>query len=101
MPKTIATLYDNKQRAFALFLRRTTKLAEQAHPETGGNQQLVLNWGNDAARAVWRRGWDRWRRYDAAYRRAYDLALHDEHGPLFRPLWCQHCKASTATLTCN
>jgi hypothetical protein len=52
-----------RQRTFALFLRRTQKLAAIADPATGGNECLCGNWGNEESRRIWREGWPRWRAY--------------------------------------
>lgn len=71
----IGALVDRKNRAWRTFMRRTHKLAALADPRTGGNEMLVHNWGNDQARAVWAHGWERWRRYGAAFDRRYRAML--------------------------
>lgn len=52
-----------KNRAWRRFMSRTIRLAAIADPRTGGNELLIHNWGNDAAKAVWRDGWRRWHAY--------------------------------------
>lgn len=93
--KSASTIYDQKERLFRVAMRLASNAARRAHPETDGNENLVHNWGNEAARAVWEAAWKRVRRFDAAFERMYSEAEHrDEHGPRFRPLWCPMCQAA-------
>lgn len=77
--------------------RRDRRLAA-AFPDTGGHPQYVHNWHRcskdpeRAARADQLLSWEPWYRISHRYRRLYAHALHHEHGPHFRPLWCQHCQ---------
>lgn len=66
-----------RRRAWRRFISRTTKLAAIADPRTGGNENLVHNWGNEAARQVWANGWKRWRAYADAADRRYNLLIRD------------------------
>lgn len=90
--KTASEIYHQGERIFQASWRIATKRAARVHPETGGNHCLVHNWGNDEARAVWAWQGSLWASVKPAIDAAYHAALHREHGPHFRPLWCAHCK---------
>ena len=94
--KTTSRLFEQQDRIFRRLMEIGKRRARTAHPETGGIEHLVHNWGNEAARAVWRDVWARWRRVDAAYRPLLDSAEHRRHGPDFRPLWCDACRRKLA-----
>lgn len=95
--KTRAEIYGQWQRMFAALMRRGIRLAKKADPATGGNDCLVHNWGNDAARNAWRQTWDLERAVRAIYSRLYDAAEHRTHGPTFKPLWCDACQRMERT----
>lgn len=94
--KTAAQVYDQHQRIFRAYMARGTRKAAIAHPETGGNELLIHNWGNDAARAVWRETWAAYYRTDAAYKALYDAAFHRQYHTNCRNIHCVHCLGSNA-----
>jgi hypothetical protein len=89
--KTPSEIYAQQDRLFRLTMARATRRARKAHPETGGNHCLVINWGNDAAKAALAEADALWSRLRVACRTSYDRAEHQRHGKDFRPLWCKHC----------
>ena len=91
--KTTAQIHNQWQRIFRILMARGKRLAIQAHPETGGLDLYVHNWGNAEAKAVWARTWARTNRVRAIYKAAYDLAEHRQHlAAGFQPHWCEHCR---------
>lgn len=72
----IVAMGQKRSRAWRIFMRRTIKLAAIADPRTGGNEMLIHNWGNEAARLIWSNGWKRWRAYSAECDRRYNAAMH-------------------------
>lgn len=71
----LVAMGGKKDRAWRTFMRRTHKLAAIADPRTGGNEMLIHNWGNEAARLVWANGWKRWRTYSEQCDRRYNAAM--------------------------
>ena len=86
-------LYFRMQNTFRRHCELQRRHVAKADPRTGGNESYAFNWGNQAARdAVFRMN-ARWRRYDQAYRRMYQIVTHQEHADeAGRYLWCEHCK---------
>lgn len=68
-------IHHRSRRAFQTMMRRTARLAEIAHPETGGNELFVHNWGNAEARRHWAEGWRRWDAMSAEFDRRYRAAM--------------------------
>ena len=93
--KSSSMIYTQRERVFRTYTQRAQRLARAAHPDTNGEELLVHNWGNAAARAIWARAWESLRAISEAADRLYDLADHrDHHSATFRPLYCEHCAVS-------
>jgi hypothetical protein len=93
--KTTTQIYEQRQRVFRLAMSVARDSAHRVHPETGGQELLVHNWGNAESKAAWARGWDRWHRIAGAFDSAYDAAEHRNHVTRgFKPHWCEDCKSS-------
>jgi hypothetical protein len=90
--KSTREIYDQHREINKRIFANARRLARIAHPETGGADLMCHNWGNDAAKAVWTRAYARMHRAHDTYKKLYDLAEHQSHGPDFRPSWCVHCK---------
>lgn len=84
MTKTPAMIYEQNQRIQSAIWARTTKRAAVAHPETGGNWNLVHNWGNAKAKAIWVAHTVTTTRVYAIYDRLYARAM------LADPYYVQH-----------
>lgn len=73
--KTANDIYFQGKRLFERHHRLMTSRAAAAHPETGGQWNLVHNWGNDAARAVIAKAEARWNRIRPIEDRLYAKAM--------------------------
>ena len=92
--KTTDQLYYQKGRLFEALRRNTTAQAKKAHPETGGNEHLIHNWGNVESKTIWTTAWARWGKIAKIYKDLYDYSDHMEHTAKFpdlRPSWCKYC----------
>lgn len=86
--KTCGQVYDQHARIFSAMRRRATRRAAAADPRTGGNENLVHNWGNRAAQEVWEAHWRQVREMDCIYARRYDLAKMTD------PMWTRSGKVT-------
>ena len=90
--KTASEIYRQHRHISARIFLVARMFAKRAHPETGGNDMLCHNWGNDESRMVWSRAYKRMDKARAIYQRMYSLAEHSQHHDAkFCPLWCEHC----------
>ena len=89
--KTPGQIHEQRVRLFHKMVDLTTARAKRRHPATGGNHQLVHNWGNDEAKAIWHHSQRAWASISEAFDRAAAAAEHRNHSEEFKPLWCKHC----------
>lgn len=102
--KTAGEVWAQRDRLWRGLEAQRRRLGARAHPETDGNSLLIHNWGNDAARAVEARFWERWRRADGAADRLYKEAEHRAHeraGEAGRYLWCYGCSRHRTNGDCG
>ena len=91
--KTTAQIYAQRQSIFSRAMRLADREAARVHPETGGSQHLVHNWGNAQAKAAVAYQWTRWRKIEVMAVRLYAAAEHRGHDGKFKAMWCAECQA--------
>lgn len=96
-PLQLHEIADLRDRHLQKIMAWAKKKSAEAHPETGGRDIPVRNWGNGQAKNIWRKAWKMAQKSTDTFDRLIPMGWHLLHQNWpeteTQPLWCPICQA--------